>query len=276
VSSPRSARSSTIRRYDGQVAVVTGATSGIGRRIALDLAGRGAAVIGMARRKEVLDEVVRMLCAASPDSTTVPCDVGDADAYRAALSAIEADRGRIDILINCAGLSEPASAFDESLDGYRRIMDVNYFGPAAGTLAVVPGMVARRSGIVVNVSSDSVRARVAGIPAYAASKGALSAFTESIAHEVGERGVHVHVLYPGWVPTPMGLAGVEQGMKPPPKATRRTEEQVARLVLDRMGGPSIEINAAPVAVLSTVARAFFPKYYRRMLAAQGIPDARPT
>jgi NAD(P)-dependent dehydrogenase (short-subunit alcohol dehydrogenase family) len=268
------ARSSTIQRFDGQVAAVTGATSGIGRRIALDLAGRGAVVIGMSRRKEVLDEVVRMLRAASPESTTVPCDVADADAYRAALAAIEADRGRIDILINCAGLSEPASAFDDGLDVYRRMMDVNFFGPAAGTLAVVPGMVARRSGIVVNVSSDSVRAPVAGIPAYAASKGALSAFTESVAHEVAELGVHVHVLYPGWVPTPMGLAGIEKGMKPPPTATRRTEEQVSRLVLDRMGGPGIEINAAPVAVLSTLARAFFPKRYRRMLAAQGVPDER--
>ena len=202
----------------------------------------------------------------------MPCDVGDADAYRAALAAIEADRARIDILINCAGLSEPTSVFDENLDTYRRIMNVNFFGPAAGTLAVVPGMVARRSGIVVNVSSDSVRVPVAGIPAYAASKAALSAFTESVAHEVGDRGVHVHVLYPGWVPTPMGLAGMEHGMKLPPKATRRTEEQVSRLVLERMGGREIEINAAPIAVLSTMGRAFFPKAYRRMLAAQRMPD----
>jgi NAD(P)-dependent dehydrogenase (short-subunit alcohol dehydrogenase family) len=225
----------------------------------------------MARRKQLLDEVLRQLLAATPDSAVVACDVGDTDAYREHLTMIEAERGRIDILINCAGVSEPASAATPDLDVYRRTMAVNFFGPVAGTLAVVPGMVARGDGIVVNVSSDSVRAPVAGIPAYAASKGALSAFTESIAHEVAHRGVHVHVLYPGWVPTAMGLAVVEKGMRPPPKPARRTEEQVARLVLDRMGGPGIELNAAPIAVLSPIGRAFFPKAYRRTLAAQTVP-----
>ena len=96
-------------------------------------------------------------------------------------------------------------------------------------------MVRRRSGVVVNVSSDSARAPEPGQGAYAASKAAVSAFTESIAHGVAPDGVHVHVLYPGWVPTAMGLSGNEDGGSLPPKLVRRTAEGVATLVAERMG-----------------------------------------
>jgi short-subunit dehydrogenase len=126
-------------------------------------------------------------------------------------------------------------------------------------------MVARGRGVIVNVSSDSGRAPTAGTPAYAASKAALSAFTESVAHEVRPRGVHVHVLYPGWVPTGMGQRAVEEGMAMPPKAVRRTLEQVSALTLARMGGPAVDINAARVAVMAPVVRSLSPRLYRRMM-----------
>jgi NAD(P)-dependent dehydrogenase (short-subunit alcohol dehydrogenase family) len=237
--------------------VVTGASSGIGRRLAADLRARGDTVVGVARRHE--GEVDRT------------CDVADTDAYRSLLADVEREHGRVDVLLNVAGMDEPVDVLDTDLDVFRRVMEVNYFAVVAGTLAVLPGMVRRGSGIVVNVSSDSVRAPVAGISAYAGSKGAVSAFTESVAHEVHDTGVRVHVLYPGWVPTPMGLSGVDRGMPKPPRISRRTEEQVSRLVLGRMGGDAIELNAVKVAVLSGVARAFLPRLYRRSIRGSGIP-----
>ena len=255
-------------RYDGKVAVVTGASSGIGRRIALDLATRGASVYGVARRKELLDQLTGV--------EARPCDVSDTDAFADLLAAIERDRGRIDVLINDAGMEVPVSALDGDLEPYRRTMAVNFWGAVAGTLTVLPGMVARGTGVVVNVSSDSVRAPSAGIPAYAASKGALSAFTESVAHEVWDAGVRVHVLYPGWVPTPMGMSGIERGMPKPPKMARRTEEQISTFVLDKMGSDVIELNALKTAVLTSLGRAFVPKAYRRMIARNAVPvDRRP-
>jgi short-subunit dehydrogenase len=142
-------------------------------------------------------------------------------------------------------------------------MDVNYFAVVAGTLAVLPGMVRRRHGVVVNVSSDSARAPAPANAAYAASKAAVSAFTESVAVGVADDGVHVHVLYPGWVPTAMGLAAVERGMALPPRPVRRTEEQISELVLERMGGNAIELNASRLPVMAPLARAFFPRAYRR-------------
>jgi short-subunit dehydrogenase len=237
----------------GQRAVVTGASSGIGRRIALDLADAsvGADVIGIARRPSVGVEFVQ-------------CDVSDTDAYRKVLEELQP----IDILVQAAGYEQRTSVLDGDLDVYRRTFELNFFAAVTGTLAVVPGMVERGRGVVVNISSDSGRAPTAGTPAYAASKAALSAFSESVAYEVRDRGVHVHVLYPGWVPTGMGQGAVDQGMAPPPKAVRRTEQQVSRLVLRRMGGPAIDINAARIAVLAPVVRSLSPRVYRRMMASR--------
>ena len=240
-----------MRSFAGRRAVVSGASSGIGQRIALDLAAAGATVTGIARRP----------CEGIP---SVTCDVRDTDAYRKAL--IELDP--VDVLVQAAGTETRTSALDGDLDVYRDTFDVNFFAAVAGTLAVVPGMVERGDGIVVNVSSDSGRAPTAGTPAYAASKAALSAFTESVAHEVRPQGVHVHVLYPGWVPTGMGQRAVDDGMTMPPRSVRRSVEHVSRLTLERMGGPAVDINAARLAVMAPVVRSLVPRLYRRMVGSR--------
>ncbi len=247
------------------MAVVTGASSGIGRGLALTLAGRGASVIGLARRGSLLDELGAQLSERSPGSTTQVCDVSDADGFSETLARVEERRGGIDILVNNAGVDLMLEVPGGVLDTVRQVFDVNFFGTVAGTLAVLPGMVSRGSGIVVNVSSDTARAPEPGQGAYAASKAAISAFTESVAHEVANRGVSVHVLYPGWVPTAMGLPGDGDGGSLPPKMVRRTVDQVATLVADRMGGPRIDINAAWLPLLAPVARTMAPVSYQKAM-----------
>ena len=255
----------SLRRYDGQVAVVTGASSGIGRSIALTLAERGALVIGLARRRSLLDQVAEELSWRSPRSATQVCDVGDADAYRDTLARIEDERGRIDVLVNNAGIDLMLQAAGGEDATVRRVFDINFFGTVAGTLAVLPGMVQRRSGVVVNVSSDSARAPEPGQGAYAASKAAVSAFTESVAHEMAPHGVHIHLLYPGWVPTAMGLSGNEDGGSLPPRMVRRTADGVAALVADRMGDPRVDINAARLPLLAPMARTLAPIAYQKAM-----------
>jgi NAD(P)-dependent dehydrogenase (short-subunit alcohol dehydrogenase family) len=253
----------------GRIAVVTGASSGLGRRIALDLAHAGATVVGVARRENALRQLAGEMREVSPDSGFTPCDVSDVDAYRALLAVVEEERGRIDLLVQAAGWEQRTRVEDADLDLYRSIMETNFFAVVAGTLAVVPGMLERHFGVVVNVSSDHGRAPAPGTPAYSASKAGLSAFTESVAHEVADRGVRLHILYPGWVPTPMGQGVVEAGMKPPPRIVRRTEEQVSRAVLKTMGTPAIDINVARIATLAPVMRSLAPPLYRRSMRAQG-------
>jgi short-subunit dehydrogenase len=262
-------RHRTPPRFDLRTAVVTGASSGIGRALALTLAERGATVVGLARRGELLAELGSELARRTKGSATIVCDVGDADAYRGALAAIEADHGPVEILVNNAGVDlmlPLLGATDDSADDtVRTVFDVNFFATVAGTLAVVPGMAARGWGVVVNVSSDTARAPEPRQGAYAASKAAISAFSESVAHEVATRGVHVHVLYPGWVPTAMGLAGNENGASLPPKMVRRTADQVATLTVDRMGGQHIDINAARLPLLAPIARTLAPLSYQKAM-----------
>ncbi len=244
------------------VAVVTGASSGLGRRFALDMAKSGAIVVGVARRQDLLaglgEEIGRM----APGSSTVVCDVSDTDRFVSVLAEIENEHGRVDVLLNNAGMGPPRGA-PPDLAMYRTVMATNYLAPVAGTLAVLPGMLERRRGVVVNVSSDSGRAPGPHEAAYSASKAALSAFTESLSFDTEGRGVHLHVLYPGWVPTAMGNEALDAGMPMPPRMVRRSEEQVSQRVLARMGGPKVDIDAAPVARLAPVGRALFPGAYRK-------------
>jgi short-subunit dehydrogenase len=247
------------------VAVVTGASSGIGRAVALTLADRGATVVGLARRRPLLDELAGELVALSSGSATEFCDVGDADHYRDTLRRIEDERGTIDVLVNNAGIDLMLEAVHGEVETVRQVFDVNFFGTVTGTLAVLPGMVARRSGAVVNVSSDTARAPEPGQGAYAASKAAVSAFTESVAHEAAPHGVFLHVLYPGWVPTAMGLSGNEDGGSMPPRMVRRTADGVAALVADRIGGARVDINAARLPLVAPIARTLAPVTYQKAM-----------
>jgi short-subunit dehydrogenase len=256
-----------MKRYDGQVAVVTGASSGIGRRAALDLAERGAVVIGVARRVALLETLASALQRSSPNSNTVVCDVADADQYRSVLDEVERHYGRVDVLVNNAGVYESTPITERSPDAYARVMATNFFAPVAATQAVIPGMLARGRGIVVNVSSDSARAPEAREGAYAASKAALSAFSECVAAEVGGRGVYVHVLYPAWVPTAMGLGDGAGTL--PPKPVRRTESQVSNLMLERMGTARVDINASRLPLVAVVARTMVPAVYARAMRKYG-------
>jgi short-subunit dehydrogenase len=246
------------------VAVVSGASSGIGRQIAVDLGAAGATVIGVARREGHLAELAEQLRISSPASGYRVCDVSDVDAYAACVRNVEEEHGRVDVLVNGAARDQLLGA---DLAAYRDVMETNFFAPLAAMLAVLPGMRERRHGAIVNISSDDGRAPGPGPGDYPASKAALSALTESMWFDARKHGVALHVLYPAFVPTAMAMGTVQRGeMALPPRIVRRTEKQVARLVLRNLGSDRLVINAARLTDAAPIAKALFPRFYARARA----------
>jgi short-subunit dehydrogenase len=255
--------------YRGKVAVVTGASAGIGRRLASDLASAGAVVIGVARREERLQDLVTEMRTSSPASSYRICDLADVAAFVGLIEQVEQEFGRIDILANIAGVGGIIRTEPMTPTSLRSISEVNFIAPVTGMLTVLPGMRRRRSGAIVNMGSDDGRAPGPGAADYAASKAALSAATESLSYDARPDGVFLHAVYPGWVPTDMGMTSVRDGGLPmPPPPVRRTEAQVSSVVLARMFDPRFEINVAVLPLVAPMLRTLAPRTYQRLRATR--------
>ena len=251
-------------RYRGRVAVVTGASSGLGAQLCIDLTRAGATVVGLARNTERLEKLATDLRIFTPGSGTITCDVADTDALRQALDEVTAVHGRVDLLVNNAAQDPGVRLVDITEEDFRHTFDVNFFAAVAATLAVLPSMLERGSGIVVNVSSDGGRLPSPGPGAYPASKAALSAFTESTSFRLGPKGVHLHVVYPAFMATELGLGALERGLRRPPRLMIRRVETVSRRILAQAGGPSLEISVSGLIDAAMVFRPLMPRTYHRL------------
>ena len=186
--------------FSGKVVWITGASSGIGEALALELASRGATLVLSARRAERLDEVLER-CAASDEHLVVPLDLTETDTLTLAAKSVLDRFGRIDVLINNGGISQRGTVAETALEVDREIMEVNYMGAVALTKAVLPSMLARRAGQIVVVSSLIGKIGTPMRSAYAASKHALQGFSDCLRAEVHDQGVGVTVICPGYVRT---------------------------------------------------------------------------
>jgi NADP-dependent 3-hydroxy acid dehydrogenase YdfG len=185
----------------GKVALITGASSGIGAATAVALAAEGAAVVLGARRTDRLSDVQNQIEANGGIASLVELDVTHEESCRAAVDRAIAAHDRLDIVINNAGVMLLGPILDADTSDWRRMIETNVLGLMYVTHAALPSMVARGSGDIVNISSTAGRVARLGSGGYNASKWAVNAFTESLRQEVTERGVRISVVEPGLVDT---------------------------------------------------------------------------
>jgi short-subunit dehydrogenase len=181
--------------------LVTGASSGIGRSLALCFGSEGARVALVARRVEALEELAEEIRLRGGEALVLPCDVSDRAAALAAAADAARELGGVDILVNNAGYGHHRPFLRWDLDDMERVMSVNYLGSLYFTKALLPAMVERGRGWLVFVASVAGRIALPDETAYAASKFAMAGLAESLSIELDDSGVHVLTVFPGTVRT---------------------------------------------------------------------------
>ena len=192
------------RTLSGKVALVTGASSGIGESTVIALAQAGATVAVSARRADRLQELVKRIEAAGGKALALP---GDMTVESEAIKAVDdtfGKLGRLDILINSAGVMSAGNIEKSSLDEYRRVFDINLFATLYTCKAAVPRMLAQGVGDIITISSLAARKGNPMTNAYSASKHAVNAMTDALRQEVGNRNIRVCILMPGATSTEVG------------------------------------------------------------------------
>jgi short-subunit dehydrogenase len=219
-------------RVAGRIAVVTGASSGIGRATAARLAAEGATVVAVARREPQLQALVEELHGRGLTAGYIVADVADREAVASANARVLAEHGRVDVLVNNAGIGLHRAFADCSLDEIERCMQVNFMGAVYWMKAVLPAMTRAGSGSIVNVASAAGAMPYTWEAVYSASKAALIALSEATAPELGRKGIHVAWVNPGLVRTEIFT---EESLRHLPAIARRswlTPERLAAGILD--------------------------------------------
>ena len=255
-------------RTEGKRVIVTGASSGIGRALTLSLAGRGAVLTIAGRRGDKLEAVSREAVERFPDSprpTAVPCDVSSYDDVVRLVGGTVERLGSVDVLINNAGISVFGEARLTSVDDFRDVMSVNFFGALHCALEVLPFMRRQDSGLIVNVATVAALHGVPYLAAYCASKSALVSFSQSLRAELAGSGVGVMIVYPGYTDTEIFASEKKVGGAVRPSGRYARAADVAETIARGMeaGGRDVILTAQGNAL--NVLRGLAPAVVKRVM-----------
>ena len=233
-----------VNNLEGKVAIVTGAGRGIGKAISVSLAKAGCRIVLAARKREQIEAVQKEILSKGGDALGVPTDLTVDEDIQRLVEESQAQWGAVDILINNAGWGKRAPVVGASLTDWDQTFRLNLRAPMVLAKALLPNMIAKREGAVINIGSVSGKTGEANGAAYSASKFGLIGFTQSLYEEVREHSIKVAVILPGFVDT---------ALIPPNRQLDRSKmiqaDDIARTVLFVLTSPAtccpVEITVRP-------------------------------
>ncbi len=249
-------------RVNGRTVLISGASSGIGRALAIRLGKAGARLVLVARSRDKLEETKGAVESAGGQAFIYPCDLSSAEETERLVSSVLSEHGHVDVLVNNAGRSirrSVAASYDR-LHDFERTFALNCFGALQLILGFVPRMRERRSGQIVNVSTLGAQISIPRYGAYIASKAALDAFSRVLAAETLGEGVAVTTVYMPLVKTPMVKLAIYR------EIPMRSAEQAAELIVDGILEQKRRVTT-PVGTLFELAHVLAPKSVERLLHA---------
>ena len=188
---------------NNKIVIVTGASQGIGKIIAFELAKSGAHVACISRNKKAIESIVEEITINGGQASSFPCDISDSDTLSEIITEIIKENSRIDILVNNAGITKDSLLMRMSIEQWDDVINTNLKGAFHCTKAVVRYMMKNKFGRIINITSIVGLTGNAGQANYAASKAGLIGMTKSIAKEVASRGITANCIAPGWIETSM-------------------------------------------------------------------------
>lgn len=250
---------------------ITGASSGIGEAIALELASQGAQLVLSARNEAELHRVATKCREAGAGIViTQVLDLALHDSLPAIVQTVLSKVGKVDILVNNGGISQRSLAKDTSLEVDKKLMNVNYFGTVALTKAILPSMLTHHLGHIVTITSLTGKFGTPYRSAYAASKHALHGFFDSLRAELADTAIKVTLVCPGFVRTNVSinaLTGAGEKLGAMDEATDKgmAPDRLARKITRAIENGSEEVYFGGKEVLGVYIKRFFPKYFSNMI-----------